>query len=152
MTSIGLLMRLSLLTSLHKKKKLAPGPDGIHNGVYRCAGGLGSEFLFRGCKAVLEGTKELGVLLIDLAAAYSSNDHSCIFSELVNAALLGFPCRFLRSFFRDIITHENFAGAERDNSLCTEEYGKVVLRVFSFMQWLLTDLQTVRRDYPEEEL
>ena len=56
-------------------------------------------------KAVLEGTKELCVLLIYFAAAYSSNDHSWIFSVLVNAALLGFPCRFLRSFFRDSITH-----------------------------------------------
>ena len=28
------------------KKDSAPGPDGIPYGVYRCAGGLGSEFLF----------------------------------------------------------------------------------------------------------
>ena len=28
------------------KKDSAPGPDGIPYGVYRCAGGLGSKFLF----------------------------------------------------------------------------------------------------------
>ena len=37
-------------------KKKAPGPDGIPYGVYRCAGGLGSKFLFNSCKAVLEGS------------------------------------------------------------------------------------------------
>ena len=45
MTSIGLLIRLSLI----------PGPDGIPYGVYRCAGGLGSKFLFRAYQAILEG-------------------------------------------------------------------------------------------------
>ena len=33
----------------------APGPDGIPYGVYRCAGGLGSKFLFNAYQAVLEG-------------------------------------------------------------------------------------------------
>ena len=37
------------------KKDSAPGPDGIPHGVYRCAGGLGSKFLFRAYQAVLEG-------------------------------------------------------------------------------------------------
>ena len=38
------------------KKDLAPGPVGIPCGVYRCAGGLGSKFLFHAYKAVLEGS------------------------------------------------------------------------------------------------
>ena len=38
------------------KKDSAPGPDGILCGVYRCAGGLGSKFLFRAYQAVLEGS------------------------------------------------------------------------------------------------
>ena len=38
------------------KKYSAPGPDRIPYGVYRCAGGLGSKFLFRACKPVLEGS------------------------------------------------------------------------------------------------
>ena len=38
------------------KKDSAPGPDGIPCGVYRCAGGLGSKFLFHAYKAVLEGS------------------------------------------------------------------------------------------------
>ena len=38
------------------KKDSAPSPDGIPCGVYRCAGGLGSKFLFRAYEAVLEGS------------------------------------------------------------------------------------------------
>ena len=38
------------------KKDSASGPDGIPYGVYRCAGGLGSKFLFRAYQAVLEGS------------------------------------------------------------------------------------------------
>ena len=38
------------------KKDSPPGPDGIPYGVYRYAGGLGSKFLFRAYKAVLEGS------------------------------------------------------------------------------------------------
>ena len=34
------------------KKDSAPGPDGIPYGVYRCAGGLGSKFLFNTKKKV----------------------------------------------------------------------------------------------------
>ena len=37
------------------KKDSAPGPDGIPYGIYRCAGGLGSKFLFHAYQAVLEG-------------------------------------------------------------------------------------------------
>ena len=33
----------------------APGPDGIPCGAYRCAGGLGSQFLFNAYRALLEG-------------------------------------------------------------------------------------------------
>ena len=39
---------------LASKKDSAPGPDGIPYGVYRCAGGLGSKFLFHSYQAVLE--------------------------------------------------------------------------------------------------
>ena len=38
------------------KKDLAPGPDGIPYGAYRCAGGLGSKFLLNVCKAFFEGS------------------------------------------------------------------------------------------------
>ena len=44
------------MTSLLLKKDSAPGPDGIPYDVYRCAGGLGSKFLFRACQAELEGS------------------------------------------------------------------------------------------------
>ena len=37
------------------KKDSAPGPDGIPYGVCRCAGGLGSLFLFNAYKYLLEG-------------------------------------------------------------------------------------------------
>ena len=40
---------------LASKEDSAPGPDGIPYGGYRCAGGLGSKFLFNACQAVLEG-------------------------------------------------------------------------------------------------
>ena len=38
------------------KKDSTPSPDGIPHGAYRCAGGLGSKFLFNAYKAVLEGS------------------------------------------------------------------------------------------------
>ena len=37
------------------KKDSAPGPDGIPYGAYRCAGRLGSQFLFNAYKYLLEG-------------------------------------------------------------------------------------------------
>ena len=37
------------------KKECAPGPDGIPFGLYRCAGGLGSRFLYNATRHVLEG-------------------------------------------------------------------------------------------------
>ena len=37
------------------KKESAPGPDGIPYGIYRCAGGLGSRFLFSAYESVVEG-------------------------------------------------------------------------------------------------
>ena len=37
------------------KKDSAPGPDGTSYGVCRCAGGLGSKFLFNAYKAFLDG-------------------------------------------------------------------------------------------------
>ena len=56
MTSIGLLIRLSFDDLLALKKDSGPGPDGIPYGIYRCAGGLGSKFLYRAKKAELEGS------------------------------------------------------------------------------------------------
>ena len=35
------------------KNDSAPGPDGIVYGAYRCAGGLGSQFLFNACQSSL---------------------------------------------------------------------------------------------------
>ena len=35
------------------KKDSAPGPDGIPYGAYRCAGGLGSKFLFNAKKSCI---------------------------------------------------------------------------------------------------
>ena len=40
---------------LATKIESAPGPDGIPCGIYRCAGGLGSRFLFNAYKSVVEG-------------------------------------------------------------------------------------------------
>ena len=37
------------------KKDLALGLDGIPYGAYRCAGGLGSQFLFNSYKSLVEG-------------------------------------------------------------------------------------------------
>ena len=191
------------------KKDSAPGPGGIPHGVYRCACGLGSKFLFRAYKAVLEGStipdcfaesrtvfipntsdaddvgriirspdalrpltlcncdcklltsaicrgfhrytmrcihsqrcissrkmtdnifeiestavarvacapQNSGILLTDFAAAYPSVHHSWIFSVLEHTGLPDFLCRFLRSIYRDSITHVEFAGAERGQFL-----------------------------------
>ena len=61
--------------------------------------------------------QDSGVFLTDFAAAYPSVNHSWIFSVLENTALPGFLCRFLRSIYRDSITHVEFAGAERGQFL-----------------------------------
>ena len=37
------------------KKESAPGPDGIADGIDRCAGGLGSHFLINAQRSVVEG-------------------------------------------------------------------------------------------------
>ena len=37
------------------KKDSAPGPDGIPYGAYKCAGNLGSQFLFNAYRVLLEG-------------------------------------------------------------------------------------------------
>ena len=161
------------------KKDSAPGPDGIPYGAYKCAVGLGSQFLFQRLKYLLEGStipdcfaesrtvsipktsdiddngriirspdalrpltlcnfefltsyfciettalahvacapQEAGVLLTDFAAGYPSVNHSWIFSVIENSGLPAFPCRFLRSIYRDSITHVEFAGAERGQFL-----------------------------------
>ena len=57
--------------------------------------------------------QDSGILLTDFAAAYPSVNHSWIFSVLENTGLPGFLCRFLRSIYRDSITHVEFAGAQR---------------------------------------
>ena len=73
--------------------------------------------------------QESGVLLTDFAAAYPSVNHSWIFFVLENTGLPGFLCRFLRSIFKDSITHVEFAGAERG------QFPMASLRVVSFLQW-----------------
>ena len=57
--------------------------------------------------------QESGVLLTGFAAAYTSVDHSWIFSVIENTGLPDLLCRFLRSIYMDSITHVEFAGAER---------------------------------------
>ena len=61
--------------------------------------------------------QDSGVLLTDFAAAYPIVNHSWIFSVLENTGLPDFLCRFLRSIYRDSITHVEFAGAERGQLL-----------------------------------
>ena len=61
--------------------------------------------------------QETGVFLTDFAAAYPSVNHSWIFSVIENTGLPAFLCRFLRSIYRDSITHVEFAGAERGHFL-----------------------------------
>ena len=67
--------------------------------------------------------QESGVHLTDFAAAYPSVNHSWIFSVLENTALPDFLCRFLRSIYRDSITHVEFAGSRTrtilDGQRCT---------------------------------
>ena len=46
------------------KKDSAPGPDGIPNGVYKCAGGLGAHFLFNTYKYLVEGGAVLELFAI----------------------------------------------------------------------------------------
>ena len=58
-----------------------------------------------------------GALLTDFAAAYPSVNHSWIFSVLENTGLPDFLCRFLRSIYRDCITHVEFAGAKQGQFL-----------------------------------
>ena len=55
MTSIGLLITLSLMTSLLPRKTRLLALMEFPTASYRCAGGLGSKFLFHACQAVLEG-------------------------------------------------------------------------------------------------
>ena len=55
MTSVGLIDQAEFVDLLALKKDAAHGPDGILYGIYRCAGGLGSKFLFHAYQAVLEG-------------------------------------------------------------------------------------------------
>ena len=158
-------------------------------GVCRCAGGLGSKFLFNAYRAVLEGStipdcfiirspealrpltlcncdcklltsatcrglhwdtmrrihpslrcissrqmtdnifeiettalahvacvpQESGIFLADFAAAYPSVNHPWIFSVLENTGLPDFLCRFLRSIYKDSITHGICGSRKRTN-------------------------------------
>ena len=52
-TRVGKSTETKLNELMATKKESAPGPDGIS--LYRCAGGLGSQFLFNAYKHVLEG-------------------------------------------------------------------------------------------------
>ena len=179
MTSVGQIDQAEFDDLRTLKKDSAPGLDGIPYGAYRCAGGLGSKFLFNAKRAVLEGStipdcfaesrtvsipktsdiddngriirspdalrpltlcnfefltsyfcietialahvacapQEAGVLLTDFAAAYPRVYHSWIFSVIENSGLPPFLCRFLRSIYRDSITHVECAGAERGQFL-----------------------------------
>ena len=49
------------------------------------------------------------VLQTDFDAAYASVTYSWIFSVLENTGLPDFLCRFLRSIYRESITHVEFA-------------------------------------------
>ena len=44
----------NLLNTWPHKKESAPGPDGIPDSLCRCAGGLGSQFLYKAYKHVIE--------------------------------------------------------------------------------------------------
>ena len=55
-----------------------------------------------------------------------------------NTGLLAFLGRFLRYIYRTASHTWNLREQNEDNSLWPEEFDKVVLRVVSFLQWLLT--------------
>ena len=54
MTSVGL-VETEFDDVFAMKKDSAPGPDGIPYGAYRCAGGLGSQFVNNAYRALWEG-------------------------------------------------------------------------------------------------
>ena len=92
--------------------------------------------------------QESGVLLTDFAAAYPSVNHSWIFSVLENTGLLGFLCRFLRSIYKDSITHVDFCGSRTG----TLPYGqrcetRLSCERLSFCDGLRPDLPMAPRDY-----
>ena len=53
-TYVGTSTEMNLMNSWPQKKESAPGPDGIPKKFYRCAGGLGSQFLHIAYKHVIE--------------------------------------------------------------------------------------------------
>ena len=57
--------------------------------------------------------QESGVLLTDFAAAFPSVHHSWIFPVLESNCLFASLCHFLRSIYKDSVTHVEFAAAER---------------------------------------
>ena len=52
---VGKSTEMNLTNFGPQQKESAPGPDGIPYSFYRCAGGLGSQFLYNAYKHVLEG-------------------------------------------------------------------------------------------------
>ena len=73
------------------KKDSAPGPDGIPNGAYRCAGGLGSKFLFHAYEAVLEGSA-IPDCFAEKTVRYQDDKYDCLLSNAVD--------HFLEPFMR----------------------------------------------------
>ena len=57
--------------------------------------------------------RNLVFFLTDFAAAYPSVEHCWTFFLFLNTGWLAFLCRFLRSIYKDSITHVEFPGAER---------------------------------------
>ena len=51
----GKLTETNLMNSWLQRKESAPGPDGVPYSLHRCAGGLGTQFLYNAYKHVLEG-------------------------------------------------------------------------------------------------
>ena len=75
MTSVGPLTKAEFDDFLALKKDSARGPDGIPYGAYRCAGGLGSQFLFQRLKvSVLEGGTVLEHVLLKVEPFFVHQD------------------------------------------------------------------------------
>ena len=89
------------------------------------------------CHKIFEigATQKSGIPLADLAAAYPSVNHSWIFFVLENIGLSGFLCRFLRSIYKDSITHVEFAGANRGHFFLWSKVYETVVQwvVFSMV-------------------
>ena len=60
--------------------------------------------------------QESGILLMDFAATYSSDNHAWTLSLIEKTELPDFISRFLRSIYNDSTTYVEFAGATRGQS------------------------------------